>query len=145
MAGIGHPDQMEPTTEFAPLRGGHRRPRLFRTVQLNAAGWAAVATAMLLAGLVLAIAAIGLGRPAWVGAVLGALVVPVVLVVLDRRRYRRAYVSFGWTDDESVVVAAAGELALRGITATVVADPPGLRLRRRDERFVREMLGRPPR
>ena len=136
---------MEPAVEFAMLQHGRRRRHLFRTVQLNALGWTAVAVVSVPASLVLAGIASALGWPAWVGALLGLPTVLVGLVALDRRRDRRAYVSFGWTEDEAVVLAAAGQLAHRGVPVTVEEDPPGLRFRRRDERLVRKMLGLPRR
>jgi hypothetical protein len=139
---------MKAASEFAILERGHRRRRLLRTAQLNAAGWAAVAAASLLTGLVLAVIGSSLGWPVWLGWLLGLPAVLLVLVVLDRRRSRHGYMSLAWTKDESVVWAACGELGQRRIAVTVVTtedEPPALRFRRRDERLVRRALGLPPR
>jgi hypothetical protein len=139
---------MEPVGEFAMLARVHRRRHLLRTAQLNAAGWVAVAAAALLTGLLLAVIGSWLGWPAWLGVLLGPPAVLLVLVVLDRRRDRRGYMSFAWTEDEGVVWAAAVELGQRGVAVTVLTaedEPPSLRFRRRDERLVTSVLGLPSR
>lgn len=112
------------------------RPELFRTVKLNAVGWAAVA------GLCAAGAAAGLaaarvaGVPPWVAGPTGAVVAFAAVLVADRRRWAGMTVSYAWTDDPAEVEHLAGLLQDAGVDVSVDPDQPCLYHRNRDRRRI---------
>ena len=132
---------MDSSPDVQWLRAGRGQPmRLFRTVQLNAVGWTALLAASLTAGCLLAALSSLFAASPWFGAVAGLLLVPVAVLVLDRRRYRRGWTSFSWTDDAEEVARVADLLRERGrdVRATGALDenPPALWMRQRDRRRV---------
>ena len=135
--------------DTAPLRrvprhrGRSFRPHVWRTVELNPAGWAAVA----LLGLVGAAAghalARAVGRFGAAGAPLGALTVFTALLVGDRRRWGRMETGYSWTEDAAAIERAAAALRRDGVDVHVDTDPDGasrLRYRNRDAARVRRGL-----
>ncbi|MCA2219128.1 hypothetical protein [Jidongwangia harbinensis] len=116
-----------------------RRPELFRTAELNAAGWAAVG------GLCVAGAAAGLalarltGAPSWITASAGAAAAFAAVLAADRRKWAGMHSSYAWTDDSAEVQHIAGLLQRAGIDAAADADRgygPSLRYLNRDHRRV---------
>jgi hypothetical protein len=126
--------------EYRPSRKrrlGHYRP--FRSVQLNAVGWAAVA-ALCLAG-----AAAGYGVsllirwPVVVWLVIGALLSLIALVVTDRTRLGRLWTEYSWGDSPETTGRVGMELKRLGLPVETTTYPDGqvhLRYRHRDRRRV---------
>lgn len=128
------------------------RYRLFRSVQLNAGGWAAVA-ALCLAG-----AAAGYGVslltdwPIGVWLVIGGLLSLTALVVADRKKWGRIWAGYSWGDSPQTTESVAMELKRLGLLVETVMYRDGrvyLRYRQRDGRRVALALSRlgipPPR
>ncbi|MEU8238412.1 hypothetical protein AB0C07_09215 [Actinoplanes missouriensis] len=128
--------------------GGPRR-ELFRSAELNPAGWAAVA------GICLCGAATGwavtrvTGVPPWITTTVGAAAAFAAVVAADRRKWAGMSTTYSWTDDLAEVERVAMLLRRAGIDASAVTDGrrPALRYRNGDLRHVNRAFrdaGLPP-
>ncbi|MGX7675620.1 hypothetical protein [Plantactinospora sp. DSM 117369] len=132
--------------EYRPSKR-HRlgRCRLFRSVELNAAGWAAAA-ALCLAGAAAGWAvSLLIGWPIVVGLVIGTLLSLVALVVADRRRWGRVWTEYSWGESPEITERVGRRLKQLGLPVETTMYPEGrvgLRYRHRDGRRVATALGR---
>lgn len=125
-------------------RGDREDPvRLFRSAQLNLFGWMAVAALCLIG----AATGYGIGSlaggPVAVWLVIGAVLCPVMLVVVDRRRWGRLWTGYSWDDTPEATESAGRELKRRGLAVTTTMSRDGriaLRYRNRDGRQVARAL-----
>ncbi|MGI5215939.1 hypothetical protein [Plantactinospora sp. CA-290183] len=124
--------------------GGYRgRVRLFRSVRLNAIGWAAVVLVCLVGGGVGYGAGRAIAAPQLAGSLAGALGGLAVLVGVDRRRWGRLETGVFWGEDPDEVARIGAELQQRGLPVAAWTDVNGcrsLRYRNRDARRVRRAL-----
>ena len=107
--------------EYMPLRSGKppRRRGILRTAKLNVVGGAAVVgTCLAAAGLGFAAGRL-LGLPVAGTASAGGLLPVVLLVALDRRRWRAKLAGYRWGGTTAGVSAVAAELLRRGVVANV--------------------------
>jgi hypothetical protein len=119
-----------PTADLSP---GRPRPRPFlRTARLNAAGYAALAAACLVAAAVGALALSATGWPLPVRDLVGPVVVVLALVVADRHKWSRMETGFSFTDDGRDMRPIADRLVEQGIPASVDAERGTLSLRYRN-------------
>jgi hypothetical protein len=130
---------------YRPAMRRRRRPRVFRSVRLNAVGW----TAVVLVGVAGAGVAYGVSRVAgWPGApaaVVGTLACVAGLVVADRRRWGALEVGYSWGADPAVVSRIGADLQRQGLPVRVDTDAAGrcvLHFRNRDAGRVRSALAR---
>jgi hypothetical protein len=131
------------TGPTAPLAPDHRRPLSFlRTARLNAVGYAALAGACLVAGVVSGLTLAPTGWRLLLRVVVGPLVVLVALVIADRRKWGRMETSFSFTDDVATMRAVADRLTARGLPVTLDEERggPSLRYRNRDAKQVHAAL-----
>ncbi len=131
------------TGPTAPLARNHRRPLSFlRTARLNAVGWAALVAVCALAGLIAIVLLRATGWPLPVRAVLGAAVVVLGLIVVDRRKWGRMETSFSFTDAVATMRAVAERLTARGLPVTLDEESggPSLRYRNRDAKQIHAAL-----
>lgn len=107
---------------WAQFSSDRRRPprrRLFRSVELNVVGWSALLAATgVVAGAGAGVAAAWGRRPLWF-AVAASSVVPVVLVMVDRRRAAKIPHSLSWGASPAEVRAVPARLQAEGIAVTV--------------------------
>jgi hypothetical protein len=119
--------------------------RLFRTVELNVAGWGMV--------LVLCLAGAGVGylvapmpgTTRLVAAAGGAVAALLTLVAVDRHRWRRMHVTYSWTDDAEEIARIGSLLREQGLAVELDSDPDGrlqLRFTFGHSRRVRRGLAR---
>lgn len=134
------------TSSYAPLTRHRvpRRPRLFKSVRLNAIGWLALVGACLLSGAVFAVVGYLIGI-SWVApAVIGVFTALVVLVILDRRRHGAGWANYSWTDDESEKATVVVALRATGVEAQLDSwngEPPfAVHIHRRDEKSLNRIL-----
>jgi Flp pilus assembly CpaF family ATPase len=82
------------------------------------------------------------GWPLPVRAVIGSVVVVLVLVVADRRKWGRMETTFAFTDDVATMRAVADHLVARGVPVTLDVESwgPRLRYRNRDAKRVHAAL-----
>jgi hypothetical protein len=122
-----------------------RRCRLFRSVELNAVGWAAAA-ALCLTGAVAGYAVSLLsGWPIAIGPVIGTLLGLVTLVVADRRRWGSPWTEYSWGDSPETTQRVCMQLKGLGYPVDTTTYPDGrvrLRYRQRDSRRVAMALNR---
>jgi len=125
----------------------HHSPGGFRSIELNAVGWAALLGAGLAVG---ALAAALTPLPLGVALVAGPFLVWGLVLIWDHRRFGDSMVGLGYEDlDEATGAALVTRLEQLGITATyekyVVDDGEVQRsilCRQRDVDAVRELMGR---
>lgn len=121
------------------------RRRLFRSVELNAVGWAAAA-ALCLAGAAAGYAvSLLIGWPVAVGPVIGTLLSLVALVVADRRRWGRLWTEYSWDDSPEATQRVCLTLKRLGLPVEMTTYPDGqvrLRYRHRDGKRVATALSR---
>ncbi|HET6483369.1 MAG TPA: hypothetical protein VFG35_25480 [Actinoplanes sp.] len=127
-----------------------RRRELFRTAQINAVGWGAIA------GLCVTGAATGLaasrltGAPPWVTAPVGGAVAFAAVLTADWRKWANMPTTHTWTDNLVEVQQIASTLQRAGIEAVAETDEfdePALRYLNRDGRHVARVFrdaGLPP-
>jgi membrane protein implicated in regulation of membrane protease activity len=111
----------------------------------NAGRWALLGVSLASAAVGAALAVL-LGGSWWIGALVGLPLAVLALVVVDRRRSRRALTSWSWTDDLAEVEAAALVLGQEGIEVEVENDPeshPRLVFRASETRRVADVLHLP--
>ena len=146
--GRGMPDHRS----SAYLSSSHygRRRELFRTAQLNAVGWAAVA-GLCITGVATGLAATRLtGAPPWITAPVGGAAAFAAVLTADRRKWANMPTMHTWTDNLVEVQQIASTLQRAGIEAaaeTDELDQPALRYLNRDHRHVARALrdaGLPP-
>lgn len=128
------------------------RVRLFRSVQFNAVGWAAVAGLCLLGAAAGYGVSLLTGWPPAVSPAIGALLSLVALVVADRRHWGRIWTVYSCGDSSETTQRVATELKRLGLTVETTTHPDGrtrLLYRNRDGRRVARALRhlgiRPPR
>ena len=130
---------------LSPRRGFHPRARLFRTAELNAAGWGAVVLLCLTGAGITHGAARASGSASNAAAPVGALACLIALVAADRRRWGGMETGYSWTDDPEDIARAGALLQRRGVPVRVDTDyegGPRIRYRNRDARQVRRELHR---
>ncbi|MBV9098480.1 MAG: hypothetical protein JO079_10525 [Frankiaceae bacterium] len=135
--------------EYAPLRPGRRkrrphRTRPFRTVRLNAVGWAALTGWILVWAAAFGAVASLAGIPPWAGCVFGAAAGLTSLLVVDRRRWGNVQSYYSWTDDPELVQQTVQRLTVAGMAVSYWLSPEGephLVYRQRDRRRVLRELG----
>ena len=128
-----------PSSTYLSSKAFGRRWELFRTAQLNGAGWAAVAVVCALG------AATGLATARFTGAATG-MTMPAggaaafaAVIAADRRRWARMTVHHAWTDDLGEVRRVADLLTNAGVAVSVEIDEfdqPSLQYVNRDHRRV---------
>ncbi|MEU4693979.1 hypothetical protein [Actinoplanes sp. NPDC023714] len=116
-----------------------RRRELFRTAELNAAGWAA------LTGFCVSGAAAGLtisrftGIPNWITMPVGGFTAFAVVLAADRSKWANMHTTYTWTDNLAEVERIATVLQRVGVSVLVVVngtDWPSLDYRNGDRRHV---------
>ncbi len=116
-----------------------RRREMFRTAQLNVAGWAAVA-GLCVTGAATGLAATRLtGAPSWITAPVGSAAAFAVILAADRRKWAGMPTTYTWTDNPAEVQHMASLLQRAGIDAsadTADVDQPTLHYLNRDHHRV---------
>jgi hypothetical protein len=130
------------TGPSAHLSRGRVRARSFlRTARLNVVGYAALIGACLVAAVGSASALRTTGWPPVLRAAVGPVVVVLVLVAADRRKWSRMETSFSFTDDPAELRTVADRLLAQGLPVRVEEDQgPAITYRHRDARRVHAAL-----
>ena len=138
------------TSSYAYLSAGRpkRRRHLFRTAHLNATGWLFLIGLMVVVGLVFYGVATAVGLVVWLAVIvglLGSLLVPVIILGLDRRKWATMCTRRSWDDDAAEVTQVGHELQLAGYPVEVdTSDPDRTHLlyRNRDAKRIEAELVR---
>ncbi|MEU5567598.1 hypothetical protein [Micromonospora musae] len=122
---------------FARCRPG--RYRLFRSVELNAAGWAAAAALCLAGAAVGCAVSLQIDWPTVIGLVGGGLLSLVAIVVADRRRWGGIWTEYSWGAPPETTESVGAKLQQLGMPVETAVHSDGevhLRYRHRDGRRV---------
>jgi len=128
-----------PSSAYLSSKTFGRRWKLFRTAQLNAAGWAAVAGLCAIGAMTGLARAHLTGAATWMTMPAGSAAAFAAVIAADCRKWARMSTSYAWTDDLAEISRMADLLANAGVAVSVEIDEfdqPSLEYVNRDHRRV---------